>query len=109
MNPRDFLPPVLALGILVTYSTGLLPPVVASISPGARGISNYGFPLPWKQDSVLYGAPFHPQACPAPVHILGYDWLGFAVDVLFYMAVEYGLIVLGRKYFRAKMSGTPSS
>ena len=82
---------------------------MTSVSPGATGISDYGFPLPWEHDSVLYCAPFHPQACPTPVHSLGYDWLGFAVDVLFYSAVAYSLIILGRKYFRAKMSGTSGS
>ena len=98
---------LLAVGILVTNCTALLPPVMTSISPSATAFSDYGFPVPWKEYSVLYFAPFHPQACPTPVHSIGYDWFGFAVDVLFYMAVAYGLIVLGRKYLHGKTVWNP--
>ena len=96
-----------AIGIFVTYCTALLAPVTTSIAPGATGVSDYGFSVPLKEDSVLYCAPFHPQACPTPVQSSGYDWFGFALDIVFYMAVAYGLIVLGRKYLPGKPPGTP--
>ena len=99
---------LLGIGMLVTHCTARLPPVMTSVSPGATGVSAYGLPLPLKEDSVVYCAPFYPQACPTPVQSVGYDWFGFTIDVLFHMAVAYGLIVLGRKYLHGKPSGTPS-
>lgn len=96
----------LAVGILVTYCTALLPPVTTWVSPGATGASDYGFPVPWREDLVLYCAPNHPQACPTPVHSIVYDWIGFAVDVVVYMIVMSGLVFLGRKYLHRKQHGT---
>src|SRR2546428_1711662 len=60
-----------------------------------NGISGYGFPLAWKTGG-----------CPPPgieisascLLAIGYDWLNFGLDALFYTFVGYGLVLVYAKY-----------
>ncbi len=86
MKPRHFsilyvLIPVLA--VLTTWVTGSGKPGYGGI-PGSFG---YGFPLPWKTVEIIptcYG-------CPLPT---GYNWSFFILDVAFYAAIYYGIVLL---------------
>jgi hypothetical protein len=57
--------------------------------------SGYGFPLAWKTGG-----------CPAPgieisascLLAIGYDWLNFGLDVLFYTFAGYGPVLVYAKY-----------
>lgn len=89
---------LLLIAVLVTYSTVLLPPLLTFINPGGTGFSDYGFPVPWKEEAVAYCSPLNPQACPTPIHTISYNWFAFAADVLFYTAVGFGLLLIYKKY-----------
>ena len=60
----------------------------------------YGLPLPWKIDwAGDCGSPFDRPACPLiPNGFFLYNWFFFVLDVLFYMAVGYGLLRALRKF-----------
>ena len=68
-------------------------------------ISGYGFPLAWKTGG-----------CPPPgieisascLLAIGYDWLNFGLDVLFYTFVAYGLVLVYTKY-RARRTARSES
>ena len=62
-----------------------------------------GLPLPWKSG----------LACPGPgleffCTAISYDWLAFALDVLFYSAVGYGLLLVYIKFLSGKHASLPS-
>ena len=67
--------------------------------------SGYGFPLAWKTGG-----------CPPPgieisascLLAIGYDWLSFGLDVLFYTFVGYGLVLVYAKY-RARRTARSES
>ena len=85
MDRRVFLGLTLAIATIITLSTGffvLLGPLYFY----------YGFPLPWRLD---YCPTVNPYGCP-----LVY-WWAFVKDVLFYTALENGL-VLGYARYRAR-------
>jgi hypothetical protein len=60
-----------------------------------NGAATYGFPLAWKTGG-----------CPPPGIVftlscfiaIGYDWLEFGLDALFYTTVVYGLLLAYVKY-----------
>ena len=91
-----------AVGTLITYATVMLPPTLMSVNPGATGQTDYGFPIPWKDEVVQYCSPLNRDACPNPIYNTNYNWFGFVADVLFYVLVEYGLFLLYRRHHARK-------
>ncbi len=92
MDRRLFLVVILvAIAIVITLITGffvLLGPLYFY----------YGFPLPWRLDYCPKVQPYAAvpsDVCP-PI-----AWWAFVVDVLFYTALEYGLL-FGYARYRAK-------
>jgi len=79
--------PVIA--VLITWLTGI------STSQYEQG----GFPFQWK----TLGPRCLALGCPPPS--INYDWTAFALDVLFYSAVGYGLLLGYAKYHASKPSG----
>ena len=75
--------PLVAIAIIITLITGffvLLGPLFFA----------YGFPLPWRLDHCpILGAPY---GCP-PIY-----WWAFVIDVLFYAALECGLLLVYARY-----------
>ena len=96
---------VLAAAILATYFSGLLQ-ILTVDSPGGSIGSFYGFPLTWKENIEFLCSPLYPQACQSPTYSTQYDWGIFALDVLFYLAVGYGLLFILTKYRGRKPTGT---
>lgn len=72
------LPLIVVMGFLVTFATGL---VLVSQSPIVR-VSLYGFPFPWRLIVC--------ETIPCGVLV---NWSLFGLDVVFYVAVQYGLII----------------
>ncbi len=72
------LPLIVVIGFLVTLATGL---VLVSQSPIVR-VSAFGFPFPWRLIVC--------ETIPCGVLV---NWSLFGLDVLFYVAVQYGLII----------------
>jgi hypothetical protein len=76
---------LILIGTIVTLAT-------VFVGYWARG---YGFPLPWRTGG-----------CPPPgieisascLIAIGYDWLSFGLDVMFYTLVGYGLVLARAKY-----------
>jgi hypothetical protein len=60
----------------------------------------YGVPLPWKTDPAAdCPSPFSSGPCPLIVNgSFVYNWFFFVLDVLFYMAIGYGLLLAFRKF-----------
>ncbi len=108
-HPGSLFRLLLALGaaILGTVSTGLFL-VVTLYSPGGSIDSFYGFPLAWKEIIEFVCSPLHPQACQSPIYTTQYDWGSFALDVIFYIAVCYGVFFLFTKYHARKREGAAS-
>src|SRR5213594_443005 len=105
---RFFIWPILVVaGIILTAASGLLL-TEAFYSPGGEIDSFYGLPLPWKQDRELVCSPLHPQACQSPIYLTQFDWLVFAVDVLFYTGIGYGLVRILTKNREKSPTGAPS-
>jgi hypothetical protein len=76
---------LVAFAIIITMITGffvLLGPL----------FFYYGFPLPWRLD---YCPTLNPYGCPS------LSWWAFVIDVLFYTALEYSLL-LGYRRHRAR-------
>ena len=62
----------------------------------------YGFPLAWKTG----GCPPPGIEISAPCLLaIGYDWLNFGLDVLFYTLVGYGILLARAKYRAALRLG----
>ena len=95
---------VLGAAILTTFFSGLLL-FVTVVSLGGSIDSFYGFPLSWKENIEFVCSPLHPQACQSPIYVTQYDWGVFALDVLFYIAVGYGVLFIYAKYHARKPSG----
>jgi hypothetical protein len=91
------------IAVLITLVTGEL----AAIGPG------WGFPLPWKfwTGYCGYGDYLCPLIIYQPNQNLGWDynWVFFVLDVAFYVAVEYCLLILYSKVRAKKTSGLGSS
>ncbi len=70
----------------------------------------YGLPLPWKLDWAGDSAsPFHPPACPLVRNgIFFYIWYFFVLDVLFYIALGYGVILGFERMFKGPGQKTGS-
>ena len=81
-------PSLILIGTVLALATVLV----------GNGTSGYGFPLAWKTGG-----------CPPPgievsascLLAIGYDWLDFGLDVLFYTFVVYGTVLVYAK-FRAR-------
>ncbi len=78
--------------VLITWVTGFL----------AGFQVEQGLPLPWKTG----------WGCPGPglgilCTAISYNWLAFALDVLFYMALGYGLLLGYARYHAGKSAGFP--
>ncbi len=83
MDRRVFLALTLvAIAVVITLITGLF----VLLGPL---YFYYGFPLPWRLD---YCPILQPYVCP---YIY---WWAFVIDVLFYTALEYGLLLVYRRY-----------
>ena len=95
---------VLGAAILATLFTGLFL-VLTLVSPGGSIDSFYGFPFTWKDNIEFVCSPLHPQACQSPIYVTQYDWGVFALDVLFYTAIGYGVLFIYAKYHARKPSG----
>ena len=67
-------------GVLATLVTGFL---LYREGPVGLPSGGYGFPLSWKYW--------------VEISIIQYSWFAFIVDVLFYMAVGYGLLLILRR------------
>ncbi len=98
---------VLAAAILATYFSGLLQ-ILTVNSPGGSIGSFYGFPLTWKENIEFLCSPLYPQACQSPIYVTQYDWAVFALDVLFYTAIGYGVFSIYTKYHARKPAGAAS-
>jgi len=78
-------PTLVLIGTFVTLAT-------VFVGNWTRG---YGFPLAWKTG----GCPPPGIAVSASCLLaIGSDWLSFALDVLFYTFVSYGLVLANAKY-----------
>src|SRR5207247_9369886 len=84
---------LVGMGGIITYCSVFLPPTTTTITPGGSGSSDYGFPLPWKVNNVLYCSPLHPQACPTPIYSSAYDLLAFTGDFLLYAVLRYSFLL----------------
>src|SRR5437773_2151563 len=93
--------------ILATFFSGLLL-FVTVVSPGGSIDSSYGFPLAWKENIEFVCSPLHPQACQSPIYVTQYNWAVFALDVLFYIAIGYGVFSIYTKYHARKPAGARS-
>lgn len=105
----SFFPVILILGtaILATFFSGLLL-FLTVVSPGGSIDSFYGFPFTWKENIEFVCSPLHPQACQSPIYVTQYDWIVFALDVLFYIAVGYGLLFVLTKHLGRNPTGMAS-
>ena len=106
-TPRLILLLIILVGVggILTYCSVFLPPTTTTINPGGSGSSDYGFPLPWKVNNVLYCSPLHPQACPTPIYSSDYDWIAFTGDILFYAVLGYCLLVGYSRLSGPKLAG----
>src|SRR5207245_2031465 len=94
-RPTFLWPGLIVIGTVVTLATVLT----------GNSASGYGFPLAWKTGG-----------CPPPgieisascLLAIGYDWLNFGLDVLFYTFVAYGLVLVYTKY-RARRTARSES
>jgi hypothetical protein len=77
--------PVVA--VLITWLTGIL---TSQYEPG-------GFPFQWKT--------LGPRCLVCPIPSIIYDWTAFALDVLFYSAIGYGLLLGYARYHASKPAG----
>lgn len=95
---RLFIWPILvAAGIILTTASGSFL-TEAFYSPGGEIDSFYGLPLPWKENRELVCSPLYPQACQSPIYLTQFDLFAFAIDVLFYTGIGYGLLLVYAKY-----------
>src|SRR6266566_609898 len=95
---RPYIWPILvATGIFLTIESGLVWTEMF-FSPGGEIDSFYGLPLPWIEGRELVCSPLHPEACQSPIFLTQFDWFVFAVDVLFYVCVGYGILFFYTKY-----------
>jgi len=92
------------LRLLAIVILSAIVPIVAVLITWLTGISTSqyqqgGFPFQWKTLGVyclLLG-------CPPPS--INYDWTAFALDVLFYSAIGYGLLLGYAMYHASKPAG----
>ncbi len=83
MKPRRFsafyfVIPVLA--VLTTWTTGFWGRV-------GNGATEYGLPLPWKTEQIVPTC----NMCPLPT---SYNWSFFILDIAFYTAIGYVIVLL---------------
>jgi len=90
--------PVLAVGI--TLATVDVPSVSALSFVFIGDVYGYGFPLPWKYYPIL--GRLTCLTCP-PIPP-SYNWFLFTLDVCFYMAIEYAVLLVYVKYHADKRS-----
>ncbi len=84
-RPVVLWPTLILIGTFLTLVTVLI----------GNWMGGYGFPLAWKTGG-----------CPPPgiaistscLLAIAYDWLGFGLDILFYTAIGYGLLLAYAKY-----------
>ena len=89
---------IFGLASIITLATGFLP-LTDSPTPGGEW-QPFGLPIPWKE---------YERGCPPPCLQTGtnYAWPFFALDVVIYAVVGYGLIHVlskkpGREFLLAK-------
>lgn len=88
---------LLAFSFLITFATGWIL-VGYGTNPAGIGDQDYGFPLPWRD--VIIPCASGPPICSQAGGTLFYlGW--FVVDVLFYVVIGYGLLLM-LKRFRVK-------
>jgi hypothetical protein len=58
-------------------------------------VAGYGFPLAWKTGGCPPPGIELSRSC---LIAIGFDWLGFGLDFLFYALIGYGLIFVYTKY-----------
>lgn len=88
-SPHGAIFPVLVpvLAVLVTWLTG--------------SVNGQGLPMAWKVTGVACLA----LGCPKPTDST--DWLGFGLDVIFYAAIGYGLLLVYSRYHVGKPASAP--
>ena len=102
-----FIWPVLAVaGLVVVAASGLVCNETFA-SPGGEVDTFYGLPLSWRENSELVCSPLHPQACYSPIYLTMFDWVAFAIDVLFYIGIGYGLFLTYNRYRGKTASQSP--
>ena len=83
--------PILVWSNLI-LSGAILTLLTVLVGDSVRG---YGFPLPWRTG----GCPPPGIAISTPCLLaIGYDWLSFGLDAIFYTLVGYGLVLSYTKF-----------
>ena len=104
---RLFIWPVLVVaGVGVAAASGLVWTETFA-RPGGEIDTFYGLPLSWKENIELVCSPLHPQACQSPIYLTVFDWVVFAIDVLFYIGIGYGLFLTHNRYRGNRASQSP--
>ena len=99
MNRAIVISVLVIIGVLATYVSRVLF-LTSEVTRVGTSTWTYGFPLPWITTVAVY------SPCPGPYFscqtssTTSYSWIAFAGDVLFYIAVGYGLIVFARNTWK---------
>jgi hypothetical protein len=104
---------VIRLSLTLRILALLLVAVGIALASGEIHTTNwgYGLPLPWKFDSAFdCASPFDGGLCPLGLRAglltnqTIYNWFLFGLDVLFYTAAGYALLLLYSKFRVRKAS-----
>jgi len=108
------------LFVIISVAVGIFA-TVASLyfevfytKPGTGFVWQDGFPLPWRSFIGIpcglapYGAGVIVYAPCLSGGYNSYDWVAFAADVVFYLVITFGLLLVSTKYLSRKPAGAVS-
>lgn len=91
---------IIAIAIVTTLSTGLVQTLTID-SPAGEILTYYGLPFAWKENIDTICGPVN-QPCQSDVNTIQYSWGLFAIDVLFFTALGYGVLLICTDYLQER-------
>ena len=91
---------IIAIAILATLSTGLVLTLTIGSAAGEI-LTYYGLPFAWKENVDTICGPLN-QPCQSDVNSIQYNWGLFAIDVLLFAALGYGILLIWADYLRER-------
>ena len=91
---------IIAIAILATLSTGLVQTLTID-SPAGEILTYYGLPFAWKENIDTICGPLN-QPCQSDINTIQYSWGLFAIDVLLFAALGYGILLIRVDYLHER-------